>query len=63
MQSHTALQSSIKYEVPNPVFIPLIFHLTRGCSTNVLYYYKMNNIRKETFLGAATNVQQKKENL
>lgn len=59
MRTHTALQSSIKYEVPTPVFILLIFHLTRECSTNALYSYKMNNIRKETLLGAATNVQQK----
>lgn len=59
MRTHTALQSSIKYEVPTPVFILLILHLTRECSTNALYYYKMNTIRKETLLGAVTNMQKK----
>lgn len=60
MRTHTALQSSIKYEVPTPVFILLIFHLTRECSTNALYYYRINNIKKETLVGAATNLQQRK---
>lgn len=60
MRTHTALQSSIKYEVPTPVIILLIFHLTRECSTNALYYYKMKNIRKKTLVGAATNKQQRK---